>query len=400
MTKRFLKIGALVGAAAVALLLVSGLHTSSTALAGAGDPTATPTPMVVNTLANVDAGGGAVPVVDAKWELPDMQKAAGFQYSAGSGPTDLNANTIPDADDDPLTTGMQMYPWLCDDPEARAIQYWAIAEDETGLADIIAMYDKVYQPGLDAGEALCPDGSPLVEPPTGDGYCFKYQADLAVVDCSAIGSWDESVPSSVVTLAAPILAAIDTNQITKADAENLVKRCTKGEVVVAMTTKTIAQHEPAGVYKVTASALDHNANEGTRQNTFKVLPIIGLRKDFTQVDWGSIQALIKDVVSGDEDLGTPLKPTLKDCGNIDMGITLKFSDMVQQGVPGPKIISNFDAKLLGTELEFVSGTPRTFTGCLIPCHPKQLDLSIHPPALLPAGLYKGTLDITGKVCGE
>ena len=66
-----------------------------------------------------------------------------------------------------------MYPWLCDDPEERAIEYWAIAEDETGLADIIAMYDKVWQPGLDAGETLCPDGAAPV-----DGYCFKYQADL------------------------------------------------------------------------------------------------------------------------------------------------------------------------------------------------------------------------------
>ena len=112
-----------------------------------------------------------------------------------------------------------------------------------------------------------------------------------------------------MTLAPAILAAIDTNQITKAAAEELVKRCTKGEVLVACTTMTIAQHEPAGVYKVTASALDHNANHGTLNNTFTVLPIIGLRIDFTQVDWGSIQANIKDVVSGDEDLSTPRKPT-------------------------------------------------------------------------------------------
>ena len=70
---------------------------------------------------------------------------------------------------------------------------------------------------------------------------------------------------------------------------------------------TIAQHEPAGAYQVTASALDHNANHGTLSNTFDVLPIIGLRIDFTQVDWGSIQANIKDVVSGDEDLSTPLR---------------------------------------------------------------------------------------------
>jgi hypothetical protein len=391
MTKRFLKIGAVIGAGVVALLLVSGLHTSGTARA-AGP---TPTPISVNTLASVAAGGGAVPIVDAKWELPDMQTVTGFQYWAGSGPTDLNLNTIPDADDDPLTPGMQMYPWLCDEPNERAIEYWAIAEDETGLADIIAMFDKVYQPGTDAGQALCPNGTAPV-----DGYCFKYQPELAVVSCDLIGRWDESVPSSVVTLAPAILAAIDTNQITKAAAEELVKRCTKGEVLVAMTTLTIAQHEPAGVYKVDAYAQDHNSNLGTLANTFEVLPIIGLRIDFTQVDWGSIQSGIKDVVSGDEDLLTPLRPTLKDCGNVNMRITLKYSDMVQQVPSGPKIISSFDAKLLGQELEFVSAVPRAFDGCLIPCHPKQLDLSIHPPAILPPGVYKGTLDITGGFCDE
>ncbi len=248
MTKRFFKIVA----GAVALALVTSVLAISTV--GAQTPTPTPTPdpneIEVDTNAIVASGGGAAPVVDAKWELPDMQKISDFQYSAGSGPTDLNGNTIPDADDDPLTTGMQMYPWLCDEPTERAIQYWAIAEDETGLEDIIATFDKVYQPGTDAGETLCPDGSA----PATDGYCFKYQAHLAVVSCDLIGTWDESEPTSVVTLSEAMLAAIDTNQITQATAEELVKRCTKGEVLVAMTTMTIDQHEPAGVYRVEAYA--------------------------------------------------------------------------------------------------------------------------------------------------
>ena len=83
-----------------------------------------------------------------------------------------------------------------------------------------------------------------------------------------------------------------------------------------------------------------------------------------------------------------------------MAITLEYSDMVQQGAPGPKIISSFDAKLLGQNLEFVSEVEQTFDSCLIPCHPKQLDLSIHPPAILPPGVYKGDLDITGTVCND
>jgi hypothetical protein len=91
---------------------------------------------------------------------------------------------------------------------------------------------------------------------------------------------------------------------------------------------------------------------------------------------------------------------LKDCGNVNMSITLEYSKMLQQGVPGPKEITTFDAKLLGENLIFVADAPQTFQWCLIPCHPKQLDLSIDPPPLLPAGVYKGTLDITGKACDE
>ena len=56
------------------------------------NPLADPNEQEVDTLANVAGGGGSVPVVDAKWELPDMQQITGFQYWAGSGPTDLNAN--------------------------------------------------------------------------------------------------------------------------------------------------------------------------------------------------------------------------------------------------------------------------------------------------------------------
>ena len=166
----------------------------------------------MDTLANVAAGGGAVPVVDAKWELPDMQTGPRLPVLGRLRAHGPQPQPIPDADDDPLTPGMQMYPWLCDEPEERAIEYWAIAEDETGLADIIAMYDKVWQPGLDAGEALCPDG----DAPALDGYCFKYQPELDSGFLRQIGTWDESVPNSVVTLAPAILAAIDTNQITKA----------------------------------------------------------------------------------------------------------------------------------------------------------------------------------------
>jgi hypothetical protein len=388
------------GVAALALGL--GFMSHGTARAQTPTPTATPITITVDTQAEVPTGTGVAPVVEAKWELPDMQPTVtGFQYYAASGPTDLNDNDIPDADDDPLTPLMQMYPNLCDDPNdpatQRAVQYWAIASDETATADILSMFDKVWQPGLDAGEAKCPDGA-APDPVT--GYCFKYQVDLAFVTCDAIGTFDDTVYPSVVTLSEAMLAAIDTSQITKADAEALVIDCTKGENRVAMAQETIATHEPHGIYNVTAYALDHASNEGSLDNTFEVLPILGLHIDFSLVDWGTIAAGVHDVVSGDENLTTPAAPTVKDCGNIKMAIGLKYSEMVQQGVPGPKKITTFDATLLGTTLTFLAGDTHYFPACLIPCHPKQLDLSIDPPSdtPLPQGIYKGTLDVMGVAC--
>ncbi len=194
MTERLLKIGAVVGAAAVTLFAVMAtLSFSGSTTTQAAAPTPTPMSITVNTNAVVSGAAGATnPSVLAAWALPDMQPGDGMDYCANPS-TDLNNNQICDGDDDPLTAGMQMYPWLCDSPAPRAIQYWTVATDPTGIAAITAIYAKVYQPGLDAGATTCPDGSA----PSG-GYCFKYQVDEAtchadLMPCSAIGTFDDSV---------------------------------------------------------------------------------------------------------------------------------------------------------------------------------------------------------------
>ncbi len=165
-----------------------------------------------------------------------------------------------------------------------------------------------------------------------------------------------------------------------------------------MGANTIAQHEPAGIYLVDTTVLDPNG-QGDLNTNFTVYPIIGLKIDFSTVDWGTIKANVVNWVSGDEDLTTFAKPTLKDCGNINMAIGLNFSAMLQQGVSGPKSITSFDAYLLGQTIDpITAGTPVWFNKCIIPCHPKELDLSIEPPSLLPAGTYAGTLQILSTVC--
>jgi hypothetical protein len=412
MTKRFLKIGALVGAAAVALLLVSGLHTSGTAQAS--PPVATPTPdpnsIVVNTQANA-VGGGAVPTVVAKWELPDMEPAvAGFQYCAGfSGcHTDLNGNVIWDADDDPLKSGMQMAPNLCDEAplgtaSERAIQYWIVARTPA-LNTLTSAWDKVYEPLTEEG--VCVDGNApvLVDSVS---MCYKYQVDGVEQDCAvALGTYDDSYTPAKETYSAALEAAVDTGQVTPAEALALITACSKHEIRVWLGADTLAHHQPAGTYVVKAYS-STQTNQGTKTNTFTVLPVIGLRIDFSLVDWGNIVAGGINTVSGNNVLdggtnNTSTTPTVKDCGNVNMNLTLVFSPLTIAGDTDPgDAVTVFDAQFMTQYQEPINANvPFTFNGCYIPCHPKELDLSVHPPAgKLVMGTYTGTLDVIGGLGG-
>jgi hypothetical protein len=379
MIGRLLKIG--VGLAAVALLI--GLLAGGTAQADEEE---------VDTVAQV-TGGSSPPIVNAKWELPDMQSdVAGIQYEANP-PTELNGNSINDADDEPLKYEMQVYPNLCDEPEVRQIEYWVAAEDPDGLGDIAVVYSDVWEPPTWNG--LCLDGSD----PNGEGLCFKYQVDLYEVDCSEIGLWDDSTTPSTLDVYAPLLAAVDTDQVTMAEAEEIVTRCYKNEKKVYRGVELLHHHQPAGMYKVLGTAQDWASGTGTLENWFEVMPIIGLRIDFSLVDWGSILPNVTDVVSGDEDLATSAKPTVKNCGNVLMGLGLHFSEMVHTTNP-EKVITEFDATFMGEDLEFLASVEQWFSTCAPPCNPKQLDLSIHPPDKLPPGIYEGTLDVYAEICGE
>jgi len=423
MTKRFLKIGASVGAAAVALLLVTGLLGVGTALAV---PTPTPTPdpnsIEVNTQASA-VGGGAIPTVVAKWELPDMEPAfSGFQYCAGfSGcSTDLNLNSIWDADDDP-TTGMQMAPNLCDEAplgvaSERAIEYWIVARTPA-LNTLTAAWDKVYEPKNQEGLCfnLAGEVVPPVSVPGGALMCYKYQVDGVEQVCDvALGTYDDSFNPPHETYSDALKAAVDTGQVTPAQALALITACSKHEIRVWLGTDTLAHHQPAGTYLVIATAATQT-NQGSLSNNFTVLPVIGLRIDFSLVDWGNIVAGGINTVSGNNVLdggpnNTSTTPTVKNCGNVNMNLTVLFSPLKIAGDPDPTdTVTVFDAQFMTQYQETIlAGEPFTFKGCYIPCHPKELDLSVHPPAgKLVMGVYTGTLDViggvgngTGMTCGN
>ncbi len=366
MTQR-IKVGGLLVAAVLGLLILSLAALPRGAEAQDGHN------FDLDTSAYVDPCGSP-PVVNYKWELPDMDSSlVGIQYCADpANPQDLNANGICDADDEPLVAGMQMYPNINDQPETRQIEYWVAADDPNGLPDLAAAWTEVWHP----------DGS------------FKYQVDLLPVDCSEIGFYDDSASPAIVNIHPPLLAAIDTGQMTEAEAEDLIIRCYKNEKQVYKGWEEIHTHQMPGLYLVQAYAQDWCAAlSPPLENVFEVLPISYLNIDFTVIDWKDIKPGITKWLSGDEDLSTPDKPTVKNGGNVPLALGIHFTEMTMVGDPS-KVINEFDARLMGETIDPIFASIWYWFGVrLPPCTPKQLDLSIHPPDKLPPGTYEGVVNI-------
>ncbi len=316
--------------------------------------------------------GETAPVVVATWELPDMQPGApGFHYWAGSQPTDLNDNGILDADDDPLTPGMQVHPNLCDQPAPRNVEYWLVAEAPNGIADISAAVIGVSDP----------NGN------------FDYQVDLTPVGCNAIGLWNDQVVPPDVQIGAPLNAAIDTSRITREAAVALVKRCYSRQAVVYEGTKALSNREMAGTYTVVGYAGNRQASIGALTNHFTDIPVTGLSVGSSVVDWETSLTRL----SGNEALTSPDRPTVEDCGNVDTAISLRYTKMVH-AADAHETIDRFGATLMGETLQFVPDVEQTFGNCLSPSSLKPLDLSIYPTGELLPGVYTGTLGIYGETC--
>jgi hypothetical protein len=360
MLSRFSSKGLLIAVVLGAVVLAIGLLPR-----GAGaDPCSGENCRVVDTLATV-TGGGSPPIINAKWETVDMTRypAGVFDYFNGGY-----------ADDDPATPGLQFAPWLGNDPEERKFRIWTAVEDPNGALDVNLVWTNVYHP---------------------DGSIKFDQLHMAWLPCDAVGYFDDSGPSTIVTLYGPLLAAVDTQQLTQAEAEEVVTRCYKGEKTIWVVEASISKEQPSGDYTVEVYASDY-AGEVSRPrvNSFNVISVVGLVIDFKLVNWGEIKPGFPDVVSGDADMRTSDKPTVKNIGNDPMYIWLHFTKMI--GRQWNKEIWQFDAQHQGEVLFFNASEVKGF------CHPlysndqKQLDVSIEPPVQLPRDVYTGLLHVFGS----
>jgi hypothetical protein len=405
-----------------AVVLAIGVMNTGRIVAQTPDPT-------VPTEATV-TGSGVAPLIECKWELPDMQPGfadstypdTNVQYgrALGAPPVPANAHIHDDdmavaPDADTATTGtqvpcalaaaapgfptmpegvrhmIQVRPLSEDKPEERRIQLWMAVDHPNGVSNISDVYWKIYHP----------DGS------------FKVQVHgtrVPVANCSQLGD--------SATVGTMFEAAYHTGQITASAIDDpnrgLRAKCSQNEKAIYYTTFTLSKHQPCGEYRVEAHAVSSGL-EDTLTNYLDVICTYFMNLDFNVVNYGTITPGLTKVVSGDFLFSPPADtfPSIKNTGNTGLGITVVFSKMLQSvggtPIPGAKIIDQFDICFVeatafatnNTTLKCIdpvmADTP-TNLGTLRPqtlCSNEigKIDFSIHPPSTLPAGTYTGTVTI-------
>lgn len=297
---------------------------------------------------------GSPPIVSYKFEVPDADSStAGVQY---------------DSDDGALgQPGAQIAPNLEDLPEVQQIAYWWFGTDNNGIGDIIDAFIRVYHP----------DGS------------LKYQRHAnGRQPCSALGS--ATTPNT------PLYAAVRSGQLTVAQTQDILENCGKNVLLPFMWVDEISKHQPAGDYTVYASLVDQAGNVTHLQNTMQILPVIGLEIDFASVNFGEILPNTNKWVRGDMVFGAGTLPSVKNTGNTNMYLSLRYDRMLGDALK--KVIDVFDAKLNAQTYDPIpAGTTVCFNDEPLGSNEVgQLDLSIHPGSV-PADTYRGRLYLSGSM---
>jgi len=326
--------------------------------------------------------GSMAPTIACKWELPDVNDNAadGTQYGQDDNPSatpgvpcQLTGGVVGMPNN--IHNLIQVLPNAENLPTEKMVELWAAVGHPAGISNISDVYWDVFHP----------DGTAKVQV-------------HGVRDTSCTG------PTGMFA------AAQTTGQLSNAainDTNNgIVALCQQGGIAIYHATFLISKHQPSGEYRVNLTAVSSGATVSLT-NYLDVIPFYNLVTDFTNVDFGVVTAGLDKIVLGDLDMSTSNRPTVKNTGNTGMGIALLFADMVNS--PDPvlaKHINQFDAKfgrqpstlqdipfiLSGTAVAFDDNPERV----LCPNRVGKLDLSVHPPISLPAGVYTGQVTIIAR----
>jgi len=294
---------------------------------------------VVPTIGVISGGNnpGEDPFIKYKWELPDD---CHFKPC-------VQVTPVPSP---PIGSGI------------RKENCYIVASDNNGANDVQSVFIMVYHP----------DGS------------FKYKIHARKLDEDNVDDNDK--------INEAVKGAYQSGHLTLAEVEEILWEIEKDDVDMWVAEFDLHSHQPAGTYTVMAYAADTAGHVSAPMvNYFCYISIKVLYIDFENVDFGPIVPCQEQIVPGDEDLSTPDKPTVKNCGNDNVWILVHFTAMT--GKTYLQKIENFDAKFRGQKLYLNACEIGGFCLPALPCTPTQIDFSVHAPLGLVEDSYEGCLTI-------
>jgi hypothetical protein len=359
------------------------------------------------------SGAGLAPIIECKWELPDMQSGDGtgspypdatFEYGTAASPhthddsplvpTPLHPCSLPDGTGTARmasgATGMMTITANPGDlPEERRFQMWMAVDHPTGIGSIDDVYWDIFHP---AG----PD------PEDGSVKRQVHGIKVPVADCGLLGSSTQA--------GTMFEAAHHTGQIaaTAIDDEHrgIVAMCQEQVKAIYYGEWTISKEQPCGRYRVVANAVANGVLAEPIENFFDAVCFISGELDFNSLDWGVLAPGATDVVPGDTvwDPEDSDRPTVRNVGNIGLEPAVTFEEMCSTTLPSPKCIIQFDVSF-GRSPSVLQHIDPIFAGDTVDfdndrnrvlCADEmgKIDFSIHPPNTLPEDIYEGDVEIT------
>jgi len=341
----------------------------------------------VNTGAVV-GGGGSPPYVCCKFETPDH---------------------------DPDASGTQVLP-IADD--SRQMKFYVVCGDTNGVGDIAAVDVTVRYPDI---------------PPWYGQEKFQLRAIKGTASWVQL-FWDDMIDmdgdcsgDTAMSEALPDLDAqgrisygvVPGNPPIQMDLDKVLYDLRYGKQIMLELVGYMDCHQPSVDYTVEATATDAGGSTSPPViNTFFYMSIVAMQIDFETegIQWAGVNVNQWNYLLGDEDMGTPARPTIKNIGN-DPAMLMLHATALTGEVNG-KTIEEFDAEMDEKEpesgniihfgrIEFPacetwiitegdgSDSPAQTTPIkLVPCHPTQLDFSVHPPTGTIEDTYVGSMTLT------
>lgn len=285
-------------------------------------------------------------------------------------------------DQDPTTDGIQIFPVL---DGTQHVDFWAIVTDPEGVDTVANVYVDLYNP----------DGT------------LKYELELTIypkwtdggTGKTGVQEWlDAWANDDIVTWNDVHYAGMTRGEVFSEIYHELNESTARIYHVVGELTYC----QIAGTYMASYIAYDVKDNPSDRlESNLCYVPTAGIEIDFNSVDYGTVDLHYWKIVSGDFDMGTPLKPTVRGIGNTDFTLKIRQDDM-GLGMTGGQYNVRYKARLdEGTYVEYDPYDEVYLNDYVERCNIEKLDFGIlvDKPGS-GSGTYDGTMVITPIVFGD